>query len=711
MEFYTACREKRPVRLSDATRTFAAESLNGRYGDEAMKRFAVSMDSTAHFAEMTDIEKYDAMILKIAQEAPLRYCPGEKISGAATLGSSIYHCVPAFYQGEHVMSSVSHLTLDFKSAVVSGIADKERQIEARLARGGLEEHQTATLFSMRNAVRALHIWHERYVVFMKDRDPVTYRNLLQVPFGKAQNFHQAVQSLWFMFAFERLCGNWPGIGRIDDILGDYLQRDLEDGVLTESEAREILAHFFIKGCEWIRSEITPGSGDAQHYQNIVLGGLRENGRDSSNRITDFVLEIIEELPIGDFPVTVRLNGKMLPALKRKIASVIRHGGGVVAIYNEDVVLQAFRRLGYEDKEALGYANDGCWEVQIPGKTYFEYMPFDGLSILLHNTLKLNTTEIADFESYEALYDEYLRQLHRQIENMANAGIGGRGHYDSAGKWVWHHKPPCSVVSLLEDGCIETARSYWESGAKYSVLSPHLGGAADTANSLYAIKKLVYGERRLTLQALMEAVKNDWKDSEALRVYIKNKLTYYGNDDAGADDIMASLLNDFAHIVEEFNGKTPVIFTAGVSTFGRQIEWRTVRGPSPFGTRRGDILAPNASPTPGTDLSGATAVIHSYCKADLSLQGTGAALDIRLHPTAVDGENGLNALVALMDGFCTLGGFFLQADITDAKVLYAAQKNPEAYKSLSVRVSGWNARFITLDQEWQQMIIEKTEHRM
>ncbi|HBV51098.1 MAG TPA: hypothetical protein DEF06_02320, partial [Clostridiales bacterium] len=180
-------------------------------------------------------------------------------------------------------------------------------------------------------------------------------------------------------------------------------------------------------------------------------------------------------------------------------------------------------------------------------------------------------------------------------------------------------------------------------------------------------------------------------------------------EGGADEVMAQLLNDFARITEEFNGKTPVIFTAGVSTFGRQIEWRGVRGAAPFGTRAGEILASNASPTPGTDLSGATAAIRSYCKADLSLQGTGAALDLRLYPGALDGANGITAIVSLLDGFCALGGFFLQIDITDAAVLREAQENPEAYKSLSVRVSGWNARFVTLDREWQQMIIERTEH--
>ena len=132
MEFYTVSCEKRPIRLSPETRRFAEESLNGKYGDEAMRNVAVSMDGTEGFETMSELEKYDAMIRKIAEEAPLRYCPGEKISGAATLGGSISHCVPAFYRNTFVLPSVSHLTLDFKTAVECGMAVKEREIEDRM---------------------------------------------------------------------------------------------------------------------------------------------------------------------------------------------------------------------------------------------------------------------------------------------------------------------------------------------------------------------------------------------------------------------------------------------------------------------------------------------------------------------------------------------------------------------------------------------------
>jgi formate C-acetyltransferase len=128
----------------------------------------------------------------------------------------------------------------------------------------------------------MRIYHERYLNAVKDIKPQVYKNLLQVPFKPAKNFYQAVQSLWFIFSFVRLCGNWPGIGRIDYLLGDYLERDLDNGVLTIDSAREILASFFIKGTEWIEKDTTPSSGDAQHYQNIVLSGLGNCNNQYSN---------------------------------------------------------------------------------------------------------------------------------------------------------------------------------------------------------------------------------------------------------------------------------------------------------------------------------------------------------------------------------------------------------------------------------------------
>lgn len=216
---------------------------------------------------------------------------------------------------------------------------------------------------------------------------------------------------------------------------------------------------------------------------------------------------------------------------------------------------------------------------------------------------------------------------------------------------------------------------------------------------------------MSFDRLMQILKNDWEGEEVLRRTVRRRLVCYGNDDDTADGYTVRLLNDFADLCAPWSHDLPVVFPSGVSTFGRQIEWAPGRLAVPFGYRHGDILSGNASPTPGTDTEGATAAVRSYCKADLCRQTTGAALDIRLFPGTVDGENGVRALEGLLRGFLTLGGYFMQIDVIDADVLRRAQEDPDRYKTLSVRVSGWNARFVTLNREWQEMIIERTEQKI
>ncbi len=423
-----------------------------------------------------------------------------------------------------------------------------------------------------------------------------------------------------------------------------------------------------------------------------------------------VLDILEELPIGDFPTSVRVSATTDEYLLRRVAEVMRQGGGILAVYNEDLVLRALEGYGYAPVEARRFANDGCWEVQIPGKTYFTYSPFDALQILQHTTLKGYAAGI-DFPNFDALRDAYMRDLRQAMEGLVT---GLRRHYfrsqDPAEGWAWREHPPCTVVSLFESGCIEKGLSYLEGGPIYNINSPHMGGLADTVNALYAIKKLVFDEGRLTFPELMAILRANWEGYEPLRQYALNRYRYYGNDHPECDAIAADLLDGFAAMVAEIEsaGDCPLRHPVGVSTFGRQLEWSSHRLAAPHGRRSGEVLAANASPTPGSDREGVTAMIRSYSRADLSRQVTGAALDCKLLPSTVAGEEGLCALVALMRGFVAEGGFFIQPDVADAAILRDAQEHPEAYQTLSVRVSGWNARFVTLCREWQDMVIAQNE---
>jgi len=679
--FYTCADKPRPVRLSEKTRKFALDSLNGKYGDDTMRNFSASSDTIPNFDNLSELEKYDAAIKKICETSPIRICENEKISGAATYGAAILHTVPLTRNDERIWSSISHLTAGFDKVLKIGIDGIEKEFDG----------DTPFRMSLKNTICSFRIWHKRYLDSTKE---IIHKNLTRVPFLPPLNFYEAVQSLWFVFAFTRLCGNWSGIGRIDEMLGPFLQKDLQNKALTLDEAREILAHFFIKGCEWIQSKPIADSGDAQHYQNIVLGGIDENGAEITNAVTYLVLDIVEELGISDFPITVRINKNSPDKLLSRAAEVIRHGGGVIAFYYEDLILDSLYKFGYDKKEAKNFANDGCWEIQIPGKTYFCYVPIDALEILLDNTLGLKNQKPNIFTSYGELYEKFKQDLNKRIEILYEEAIADRNL----------PKDPCPVISLFTENCAQSNRSYLEGGAKYTVISPHIGGAPDAGNSLYAIKKLVFDDKKIDFESLMHTLKNNWEGSEFLRQYAMNKYSYYGNDNDESDSFTVSVINDFADMVANLNGRCYIMFPAGVSTFGRQIDWASTRCAAPFGSKKGDILSGNASPLSGTDFSGATAAIKSYCKINLVKQSSGAALDIKLHSSATGGKNGVNALISLIKGFVKLNGFFMQVDIADSEILKSAQERPDEYKTLSVRVSGWNARFVTLSSEWQKMII-------
>lgn len=703
MEFYSAF-SKRPIRLSDKTRKFAYDSLNYKYGLDTKKLGSVVMDDIEGFDSLSDIEKYDLIIKRIACESPIRICDGEKVSGAATLGLAISHVVPATFNGNPVFSSISHLTVDFETVLKRGINSITEDILSSLEKC-TDDDGRIFLNSALHSIESMKIWHQRYVDALKIQNGYesNVKNLMRVPFSSATSFYEAVQSLWFTFAFLRLCGNWPGIGRIDYLLGDFLKHDLSLGILTLDEAREILAHFFIKGCEWICGGDYI-SGDAQHYQNIVLAGIDENSIEVTNEVTYLVLDIIEELGISDFPTTVRINKNTDEKLLSRVADVIAYGGGVIAIYNEDLVIDSLVNYGYPIHSARKFANDGCWEVQIPGETFFTYYPFDALAILQKDTL--NSYKDIYFSSFEDLYSAFICNLKDFVTHVKDTQRASKVFPKSNGeKWKWRKDIPCTVVSIFEKGCIEKARSYLEGGPIYNVVSPHIGGLCDVANSLYAIKKLVFDDCIVTFSELMKTLESNWENNEPLRRKAE-KYLYFGNDNDEVDYITARVLEDFADICDYDRSAYPYLMPAGVSTFGRQIQWAPTRLATAYGKQANTVLSPNFSPTPGTDVNGATAIIKSYCKSDLARAVSGSALDVKILSSTANSENGNRVIEPLIKSFVSLGGYFMQLDIADKQTLIDAQNNPENYRSMSVRVSGWNARFISLSKEWQDMVIEQ-----
>ncbi|MHB9032669.1 MAG: pyruvate formate lyase family protein [Anaerolineae bacterium] len=695
------------VMLSEITRNLADRTLHGEWG-RAMVDLPLSLDGIPELADASPEQRYAGAVRLIAENAPLRVDSDELLVGAATLQRATFHQVPVYSAEKPAFGSISHVTLGFDRALKLGYRGLRQQIDERLARGGLDERGLDILHAMRSCIESAGTWHQRYVAALQEHIAAStgaqrahysaiLANLMPVPENPPQNFRQAVQALWFIFDFQRLCGNWPGIGRIDEMLGPYLAADLASGAIELAQARELLAHFWIKGCEWVGSRdiFTGYSGDGQYYQNVVLSGCNTAGQAITNPVTYLVLDIVEELAISDFPIAVRLSPRSPEKLIRRVAEVQRKGGGMVAVYNEDLIINALVRFGYDLAEARNFANDGCWEIQIPGKTHFAYRPFDTLAIL-QQVLGVSNGHTADYADFESLYGAYRAALRRQVEAI---------HLE--GDTFATNAAPSALVSLLTEDCIERGRGYTDRGSHYVVYAPHAGGLPDTGNALLAIRKLVYEEHAMTLPAFIECLRQDWAGQETLRLHIRSRYPTYGNGDPEADAMTKRVFDDFLAAVEAVHERSGVLRPAGVSTFGREIDWLPQRGATPAGHHAGDILATNFSPSPGTDRQGPTAVIASHCAMDLVRLANGTALEIKLHPSAVHGEEGVDSLIGLIKAFIQLGGIFMHIDVIDNSVLRDAQVHPELYPTLAVRVSGWSARFVTLAKDWQEMIINRT----
>ncbi len=482
------------------------------------------------------------------------------------------------------------------------------------------------------------------------------------------------------------------------MLRPYLERELAAGSIKINEARALIASFLIKGCEWITLQDTV-SGDGQHYQNIVLGGVDRDGNEVTNKVTELILEVLEELPIGDYPVAVRINEHTPRRIFELMAANIRHGGGVIAVYNENVVLDNLIRFGYAPEDARRFANDGCWEIQVPGETCFSYRPFDAYGILQREVFHLGDDEPVDYPDFEAIVAAYNRQLAAYIDELHR-------HIDKS-RPTDRTDRPSSVVSLLEKGSIEHARSYLNQGPRFTVFSPHIGGFPDVVNALFAVKTLVYDEKKLTFPEYMDILKANWEGHEDLRRYAQTRIVYFGNDSGPVDALGARLMNDYVDMVEAVPERCGIKRPAGASTFGRQIDWAWQRFAHAHGFKAGTYLASNTCPTPGTDVEGVSAVIRSHCKVGVHRLTCGTALDIKLAPHILDDDRAADIVEALVKSFCDLGGIFMQFDVIDNRTLLEAQAHPELHRDLSVRISGWSARFVTLSREWQQMIIERT----
>ncbi|MBI3979170.1 MAG: hypothetical protein HY331_13380 [Chloroflexi bacterium] len=516
----------------------------------------------------------------------------------------------------------------------------------------------------------------------------------QVAEHPPRDFHEALQ----LFFFARVISMVESyicmpLGRFDQYLYPYLAQDLAAGRLTRADALELLECLFVK----LNEEVDVSTTD--DCLRIMVSGQDAEGHDVTNELSYLCLEAAVDLHLASPKVGVRLHRGTPREFLMRCVEVARLGiGGLPEIYNDEGIISTLVDAGMPLEHARDYAHDGCSEITLPGRSDF-YPIWTKLRFL--QCLESFLAEGAEYGTFGDLLAAYKARATREMQEAAALG--------NERDRILGEFSPAPFISATFEGCLERGLDKTWGGTIYNETGMLGMELPNTANALAAVKKLVYEERRLSLAELRAALASDFADAERLRLMLVNRAPKYGNDDDYVDAIAEDLASHYIRTVRGFSNPRGGRFRAGFYDFSNFIIGAKEIGATPDGRKAGGYISGNLSAMPGTDRNGPTALVRSACKVMRLHPELGAMLDIRLHPSAVRGANGLEQLAALVGGYMDLGGLALQFNVVDGATLRAAQREPEKYRDLLVRVWGFSAYFVQLSPDFQEHIIARTEH--
>jgi len=524
----------------------------------------------------------------------------------------------------------------------------------------------------------------------------------RVPRYPAESFADAVQAIWFA----HIINTWEdninanSVGHLDLILYPYYKADIEKGILTKEEAFEIIC------CLWLKLYRD------YDVQQSCLGGTDVNGNSLENELSYMMLDVTEQL---DFIrcLSVRYSEKTDKAFLRRALEVVGHvQKGVPFFFNDDVMIPALMSKGISGEDAHNYTQIGCVETVIPGKSNphavtgetnilkaIEYVLCNGYSMAYPEyKTGVATGGLDTFSSYEKFYGAVLRQVDEILDLTCS----------QVKKYRDVCVDPKPYKSLLTEGCLESGRDFNDAGAVYDYYQIMIGGIPNLADSLMVIKKFVYDEKKYTLSELKEILENDFPD-ESVRQEFINKASKFGNDIDEVDDIAVDILNHSCDTLDKLSEIYGISFHAQPFTFLWMIDHGQHSASSPDGRRRGDPIAYSVSPMQGRDFNGLTAVLNSISKFPTKrTPGTTSAI-VEVDPKLFTDRN-IDALTDILIASSKKGLSNVQFNTVDAETLIDAQKNPDKYTNLAVRVSGFSQKFNLLSPELQDHIIGRTKHR-
>lgn len=616
-----------------------------------------------------------------------------------------------------------------------GFLDLKKEIELEISKLDFVNDKEAydkkaQLEGMAIACDALIIYGKRYSEYAKqlaekETDEYKKKDLLTiakncevVPANKPETFHQAVQMYWFVhIGVTTELNIWDAFspGRFDQHLNPFYENDVENDTLDRDMAKEILE------CLWIKFNNQPAppkvgvtlkeSGTYTDFANINTGGITEDGKDGVNDVSYIILDVMDEMKLLQPSSNVQISKKTPSKFLKRACEISRKGWGQPAFYNTEAIIQELLEAGKTIEDARCGGTSGCVETGCYGKEAYiltgylnlpkilEITLNNGIDPMTNKKLGIETGDPNNFKSYEELFNAFKSQLNHFVE------IKVKGN--NVIERIYSKHMPAPLMSVIVDDCIKTAKDYNAGGARYNTKYIQGVGIGTITDSLTSIKYNVFDKKKFNMSELLEALKNNFNGYEAIYNMVVNKTPKYGNDDDYADDLMQDVFNSFYNEVTGRKSPMGAEYRINMLPTTCHVYFGEVMGASANGRLSQKPLSEGISPEKGGDTNGPTAVIKSCSKMD-HLKTGGTLLNQRFAPAVVQGEEGLENMSNLVRAYFNMDGHHIQFNVFDKNVLLAAQKNPDEYKDLIVRVAGYSDHFNNLSRALQDEIIGRTE---
>jgi len=544
----------------------------------------------------------------------------------------------------------------------------------------------------------------------------------QVPYAPARTFLEGLQACWLVHVAMNLEDFEQGMsfGRLDQILLPLYRKDLEQKILTQEQATEIMASFQLKTCETIPiyseriDQYFSGNGVAQ---GITMGGTDPEGLDVTNELSGLILDAYSQIRTREPALHVRVHNDSPSWFLEKAVETVQLGCGKPSFFGDTAVVKALENAGMTKSHARDYAVIGCVEMASQGRTYNSSdAALFNLPLCLEHALNQGycygernlrgrmgaaTPPANQMHTFDHLVSAFRQQVEDALSEVAKV-IG----------WIeeiYRDRRPTPVNSMLTKGCMEKGLDVTWGGALYDMTSVQVAGLADTGDALYAINELVFKQQRFTLEELVQILKANYMGHQALQQELIHRLPKYGNGITAVDRMTQLAADTFADAVTAHRNSRGGRYIPGIYSMTCHIGFGLRTGALPNGRSAGHRLSNGLSPADGADRRGPTAILNSAASLDSKKWGNCCALNLKFDQKTVQGKPGRRILTSLFQAYFQQGGMQVQANVLDADMLRAAQKTPTDFPGIVVRVAGYCAYFNDLQPAVQNEIIERTAH--